>query len=331
MAAVKPLSGKVAIVTGASRGIGRGIALQLGQEGATVYVTGRSPKESDSNEAAQNNLPTLQSAANEITSRGGKGIAVYCDHRNADDIARLFEQVASEQNGQLDILVNNAFSAVNDITKANGKKFWELEPSFWDSVNDVGLRNHYICSVHAARLMVPKRSGLIVTISSPGGLRYLMNVAYGVGKCAKDRMAADMAVELKEHAVTSISLWPGTVKTELVMHNIKEGMFEDYHLEGLDGDDIKNIIEDGESIEFSGMCVAALAKDPKVIKFTGRTLFVGDLGDKYGLVDIDGRKVPSTRSVKALLGLLQYKKTAALVPGFIKIPGWIMSASQSKF
>uniref|UniRef100_A0A914UME2 Dehydrogenase/reductase SDR family member 1 n=1 Tax=Plectus sambesii TaxID=2011161 RepID=A0A914UME2_9BILA len=177
------LRGQVALVTGASRGIGKGIALQLGQAGATVYVTGRSPDKQESISATLK-LPSLNETAREITARGGKGIAIYCDHSDPDDIKRLFLAIAKEQNNRLDILVNNAYAAVNAVSRATGVKFWDLDPSLWDTVNNVGLKNHYICSVYAAKLMVPQRKGLIVTVSSAGGMRYLFNAAYGAGKAA---------------------------------------------------------------------------------------------------------------------------------------------------
>ncbi|PIO63418.1 oxidoreductase, short chain dehydrogenase/reductase family protein [Teladorsagia circumcincta] len=180
------LGGQVAIVTGASRGIGRGIALQLGEAGATVYVTGRKPSQSDA--AVLDYLPKLEQVANEITSRGGRGIAAFVDHSNMDEVKAFFERVERDHNGQLDILT---------LIGSAEKPFYECPPEMWDEVNNVGLRNHYYCSVYAARMMANNRSGLIVNVSSAGGLRYLFNVPYGVGKQALDRMSADMAVELK--------------------------------------------------------------------------------------------------------------------------------------
>jgi len=186
---------------------------------------------------------------------------VYCDHADEKDIKALFERIDKENNGQLDILINNAYAAVN---KNSGKMFWEMDVSMWDEVNNVGLRNHYFCTVYAARLMVPRRQGLIVMISSPGGMRYLFNIPYGVGKTACDRLAADTAVELQKHNITSVSLWPGAVKTELITHNVIE--------KPLDGkasaaeETVRRMFENGESTEFSGMCLRALAADPERLK-----------------------------------------------------------------
>ncbi|VDM96262.1 unnamed protein product [Thelazia callipaeda] len=207
------LRGKVALVTGASRGIGRGIALQLGEAGATVYVTGRHPDLSL--HASQNTLPTLKATAEDVTARGGKGIAVYVDHSNMSDVEKLFKRIDEETNGHLDILVNNAFSAVPQLADLSGQKFWEVSPELWDEVNNVGLRNNYYCCCYAARIMVRRCAGLIVNISSAGGLVYLFSVPYGVGKTANDRMASDMAIELRRYGITVVSIWPGPVRTEV--------------------------------------------------------------------------------------------------------------------
>lgn len=216
------LSGKIALVTGASRGIGKGIAVELGAAGATVYITGRSPDKAL-------NFPsttTLTEVADEINQKGGKGIVAFCDHTNPTDVKTLFEKIEKEQNGKLDILVNNAYSAVQFIGKNIDKKFYEIPEApedAWDTVNNVGLRNHYVCSVYASRLMAKNKSGFIVTVSSPGGIKHLFNIAYGVGKSACDRLAADMAFDLQDLGVTSIALWPGAVKTEIVQQTILNG------------------------------------------------------------------------------------------------------------
>ncbi|XP_039726340.1 dehydrogenase/reductase SDR family member 1 isoform X2 [Pteropus medius] len=197
-----PMKSQVCVVTGASRGIGRGIALQLCQAGATVYVTGR-------------HLDTLRATAQDAQSRGGRCIPVVCDSSQESEVRSLFEQVTREQ-GRLDVLVNNAYAGVQAILNNTNKAFWETPASFWDDINNVGLRGHYLCSVYGARLMVPAGRGLIVVISSIGGLKYLANVPYGVGKAACDRLAADCALELRRHGVSYVSLWPGLVQTELL-------------------------------------------------------------------------------------------------------------------
>ncbi|TKR71904.1 hypothetical protein L596_019436 [Steinernema carpocapsae] len=270
----KLLSGKVALVTGASRGLGKGIAVQLGAAGATVYVTGRPPTKQDAI-TEKLKLPSLEQAAKEISARGGKGIAIYCDHSDPEDVKRLFERIAREQNGRLDILVNNAYSAVMDVSKSIGSKFYDLDVSIFDRVNNVGLRNHYICSVYAARLMVPRKSGLIVTVSSGGGLTHLFNIAYGVGKSAKDRLAADMAHELLNSKICSVSLWPGAAKTEIINNTVlKANKHPNY-----------KFFSEGESTELAGKCVVALATDSKAMEKTGKILPTAWLAKEYNLLD----------------------------------------------
>lgn len=163
----------------------------------------------------------LESAGEEIKARGGQAIPIIMDHSKDEEVEELFNRINREQNGKLDLVVNNAYAGVHTIMEAMGKKFWETDAAgTWDSINNVGLRNHYLCTVHASRMMVPRKSGLIVNVSSPGGLVYLFNVAYGVGKAACDRMAADCGTELKKHNVTMISLWPGAVETEMIKTHV---------------------------------------------------------------------------------------------------------------
>ena len=156
-----------------------------------------------------------------------KGIVVVVDHSKDEQVTALFNQIKTENNGQLDILVNNAYAGVDvifDPGNNNRSKFYDLDPAQqWDAINGVGLRNHFLCTVYASRLMVERKDGLIVNISSAGGIRYLFNAAYGIGKAAVDRMAADCAIEFKESNITMVSLWPGPVKTEFIQENIING------------------------------------------------------------------------------------------------------------
>lgn len=313
------------MVTGASRGVGRGIALQLGEAGATVYITGR---QSGSLQLEEKDLPTLEKTAGEITERGGRGIAVFCDHSDKEQIRKLFERIEQETDGQLDVLVNNVFSAIRVVERAAGKAFWELEPETWDAVNDVGLRSNYYSSVYAARMMVKRHSGLIVNISSAGGLRYLFTVAYGVGKAAMDRMAADMAHELFGKGVTVISLWPGAVKTEVFEKMVKQGVFDasaDKTTRSL-----KKMIETGETPEFVGKAVVALASDPSVSSKTGRTMIAADLGLDYQFRDIDGHQPESMRSLKTIFTHFGYPSIGAHFPTWLRIPGWLMVAANCR-
>ncbi|CAD5213478.1 unnamed protein product [Bursaphelenchus xylophilus] len=273
------LAGKIAVVTGASRGIGKGIAVELGAAGATVYVTGRSPD----NALNFPSTTTLAEVAQEITAKGGHGIVAYCDHSKADDVKKLFQKIEKEQSGRLDILVNNAYSAVQYIGKNVDKKFFEYseEPEYaWDVVNNVGLRNHYICSVYAARLMVKRKSGLICTVSSPGGIKHLFNIPYGVGKSACDRLAADMAFDLQDYGITSISLWPGAVKTEIIQQTILAGR----------GKTDPALFEDGESIYFAGRCLSKIASSPDSFKYTGKIILTDEIADEFGINDVDGSR-----------------------------------------
>jgi dehydrogenase/reductase SDR family protein 1 len=260
------LKGKVAIVTGASRGVGKGCALELGAAGATVYLTGRSIAEGD---AA---LPgTVSSTAEEVDRLGGRGIGVRCDHHDDAQVEALFERVHSEA-GQLDVLVNNAFSIPRELT--SGQPFWETPISNWDDMIGVGTRSAYVASRFAARLMVPRRKGLIVNISSSGAAEYAWHVAYGVGKAALDRITRDTAHELRPHGVAVLSLWPGLVRTERI-ERVGERM------PGLD-------MSGAESQRFTGRAVVALAADAKVLERSGRAIASRELADLYGFTDIDG-------------------------------------------
>ncbi|KAF6027883.1 DHRS1 [Bugula neritina] len=280
------LSGKVCLVTGSSRGLGKGIAVQLGEAGATVYVTGRS----SSTEASVVG-GSLKETATEIDARGGKGIAVVCDHSNDEEVKALFTRI-KQDHGRLDVLVNNAYAAVTAIFKSHqaGEKFWQKEGEpgrWWDLVNGVGLRNHYICSAYAAQMMVEAKSGAIFNVSSFGGKSYLFDVAYGIGKAAVDRMSADMAVELKEHGVPCVTIYPGAVLTELITHSMKAD----------DSGRMEKIFSKGESPEFSGKAVVALASDPKLIEKTGKVLVCAEVAKEYGFTDIDGSSPPSRAQV----------------------------------
>lgn len=308
------LCGWVCVVTGASRGIGRGIALQLSEAGATVYITGRQET-------------TLKQTAAEVKARGGDCFPVICDSTDDKDIEELFERIKREQNGRLDILVNNAYAGVQAIFESMGKKFWETDPCIWDSINNTGLRGHYFFSVYASRLMVAQGRGLIVNISSMGGLRYLFNVPYGVGKAACDRMAADMAVELKSRGVASVSLWPGAVQTELV----KQFILEKDTPQGVNSN-FKEMFAGGETTELSGRCIVSLAKDKSLMSLTGKVLMTCDLSRRYGIKDVDGRSVVDYTSIKFLLTQVPYLSwLSAVVPSFLRLPRFVLTLASSRF
>ncbi|KAM7158438.1 dehydrogenase/reductase SDR family member 1 isoform 1-T2 [Molossus nigricans] len=310
-----PMMGQVCVVTGASRGIGRGIALQLCQAGATVYITGR-------------HLDTLQAAAEDAQSRGGRCVPVVCDSSQESEVRSLFEQVDREQHGRLDVLVNNAYAGVQTIMDNHKKAFWESPASIWDDINNVGLRGHYLCSVYGARLMVPAGRGLIVIISSIGGLQYLFNVPYGVGKAACDRLAADCAQELRCHGVSYVSLWPGLVQTELLKDHLeKNDNAEDPLFKQL-----KDHFSSGETTEMSGKCVVALATDPNILSLSGKVLPSCDLARRYGLRDADGRPIMDYLSLSSVLShVSSLGWLASYLPGFLRMPKWIMTLYTSKF
>lgn len=260
------LEGKVAVVTGGSRGVGKGCALELGAAGATVYVTGRTLEEG----AAP--LPgSIGATAQAVCEAGGQGVAVACDHRDDEQVQALFERVAREQ-GRLHVLVNNAFSIPKELT--SGKPFWELPISNWDDMIGVGTRSAYVASRFAAHSMIAAQTGLIANISSSGAAEYAWHVAYGVGKAALDRFTADASVELKPFGVAVVSLWPGLVLTERTEQ--ARGT-----IEGLD-------FEGAESQRFTGRAVVALASDPKIIERTGAAFTSRALAEQYGFRDVDG-------------------------------------------
>ncbi|AFZ18089.1 SDR family NAD(P)-dependent oxidoreductase [Allocoleopsis franciscana] len=311
---MKNLEGKVTLVTGATRGLGKGIAIGLGEAGATVYITGRRLNSSNSENDIPGSLNDTQLAVEQV---GGVCIPVCVDHSDDEQVRLLFERIQDEQ-GQLDLLVNNAYSGVQALGDANGKPFWESEPSFWDACNNVGLRSHYVASVFAARMMTQHQQGLICTISSWGGMSYIFGVPYGAGKAACDRLAAEMAVELKPHNVASLSIWPGIVGTEFITRFAAE-------MDDSSGADSQSsAIREGYNWEtplLTGRAIAALAADSTVMRRTGRVQIVAELAQHYGLVDKDGNRPVSLRSLRFLLplGLPTLRQYPWLVPD-IKVP-----------
>lgn len=267
------LNGRVALVTGASRGVGRGIALALGEAGATVYVTGRTVREAD----AAVPLPgTIGTTADEISRVGGQGIALRCDHRDDEQVRAVFEQIRREH-GRLDVLVNNVWGGYeyfNDGTEFwTERGFWTAPLSRWDNMFAAGVRAQYVASVLAAPMMVERRSGLIVNISFWAAQKPTMGVAYGAAKAASDQMARCMAHELREHNVAAVSLYPGLVRTEAVM-------------KAAEAFDLSN----SESPQFTGRAVAALAADNNIMQKSGQVLVGAALAAEYGFTDVDGKQ-----------------------------------------
>ncbi|MFJ9364767.1 SDR family NAD(P)-dependent oxidoreductase [Nocardia sp. NPDC101769] len=272
----KILAGKVAVVTGASRGIGKGIALELGAAGATVYVTGRT--------VTAGHLPgTVAGTAAEIDALGGIGVPVVCDHRDDAAVEKLFAQVRDEQ-GRLDVLVNNVYNSPASA-RWIGRKFWEVPPGAWDEGFDIGVRSHYVASVFAASLLIESQ-GLIVSVSSPGAIRQMHNAVYGVGKAAVDRLTADMAHDLDGTGATAVSIWPGIVNTELLQMVPADA--QGRRLVTLPGEGTFDL-DQAETPHFAGRAVVALAADPDRLARTGKAWKVADLAEAYGFTDLDGR------------------------------------------
>jgi NAD(P)-dependent dehydrogenase (short-subunit alcohol dehydrogenase family) len=251
-----------AFVTGASRGVGRGVAEALAEVGAHVALTGR-------DEAA------LAETAARVRALGGRPLALRCDHREAAQTEAAFA-AALAQLGALDVLVNAAWGGYENMAE-NGeftwpRPFWEQPLWRWDAMHAGGLRAAYHCSQLAARAMLAQRRGLIVNVSYWAAQKYLGNVAYGVAKCATDRLSADCAHELGAHGVAVVSLYPGLVRTERVMES---AAFFD--------------LSNSESPRFTGRAVLALTRDPDVLQKTGRALVAAELAREYGFVDVDGQ------------------------------------------
>ena len=273
------LSDRVCVVTGASRGIGKGIALALAEQGATIYVTGRTVT------PGEHPLPgTVGETAAEVDRRGGKGIAVQIDHGDDEQVAGLFAKLRREQ-GRLDLLVNNAFALPEDLTEP--KSFWEKPLSYLDMV-EVGVRSNYVAAWHAAQIMVPQQSGLIVATSGYVGVTYTYGVVFGLCKAAVDRMARDMAIELKPHNVASLSLWMGLTFTERAERVLKE--HPEMKTQTVTDPGV------GSSPEFPGRLIAALVQDPDILRRSGGTFITAELALEYGVTDIDGKVPPSLRN-----------------------------------
>ncbi|HLO84964.1 MAG TPA: SDR family NAD(P)-dependent oxidoreductase [Nostocaceae cyanobacterium] len=274
------LQGKVTVVTGASRGGGRGIALALGEAGAIVYVTGRSVNNSSTGE----NLPgTIAETAELVTARGGVGIPVYCNHKIDAEVEALFARVQQEQ-GKLDILVNNAWGGYENY---NGDRwsdsdanfidpFWQHSMQRWEGMFTSGVRSHLLSSRYAVPLMLPHRQGLIVNTTAWDRDKYLGNLFYDLAKNAVNRLSFAMALELQGYNIAALSLAPGWMRTERVIAALGEDL--DYNLT--------------ESPEYIGRAIVALASDAQIMKKSGQILAVGDLAQEYNFTDIDGRVIP---------------------------------------
>lgn len=288
----RPLKDCVAVVTGASRGAGRGIALELGAAGATVYVTGRSTRTKPAGSYGQllalsdmAAVPgSIDDTADEVTRQGGRGIAVQCDHTREEEVTALFDRVAQEA-GRLDLLVNNAWGGHESFTGVFDAPFWEHPLANWEAMFDRGVRNHLLASRCAAPLLLRQKRGLVVTTTFWDRDRYLRgNLYYDLAKAAMTRLAFGMAQDFRPHGVASVAVSPGWMRTEFVLagHKTDEAHWQE-----------RPALARTESPRYLGRAVAALAGDAQVMEKTGEVLRVADLALAYGFTDIDGRRVPA--------------------------------------
>ena len=277
---------RVAVVTGASRGAGRGIARALGMHGCTVYVTGRSERPGDAS------LPgTIHETAEAVTAAGGLGIAVRVDHGEDEQIRALFERVRRDQ-GRLDILVNNA-CALHDQLTAPGQ-FWEKPLAIVDML-DVGLRSGYIASYYAAPLLLEQRRGLVVFTSASGSVHYVYGPVYGAHKAGMDKFAADMAIDFADYNIAVLSIWMGALLTDRLKQVIASDPVKYGHLENA-----------AETPEFTGHIIWALFNDPKLMDMSGQTVIGAEMAVKYGIKDQGGRQPRSYRDTHNVAPRIQY-------------------------
>jgi NAD(P)-dependent dehydrogenase (short-subunit alcohol dehydrogenase family) len=267
------LEGKVALVTGASRGIGKGTAIALSREGATVYITGRTKVESENATGLSGSLETTVA---EIEAFGGKCVAIACDHTDDRDTERVFRKIAEDGNG-LDILVNCAWGGYEHFTDGTEfwkeKGFWDMPFARWDKMFDSGVRAHFVASSLACGVMIPRRRGLIVNLSFWAAERNDKGAAYSAAKAATNKMTECMAYELRDTGVSAVTLYPGLVRTESVMKS------QDFF-------DMGN----SESTEFTGRVVCALYNDANLTGKSGRRMTSAELAIEYGIADVDGKR-----------------------------------------
>jgi NAD(P)-dependent dehydrogenase (short-subunit alcohol dehydrogenase family) len=276
----KTLHGTVAVVAGATRGAGRGIAVSLGEAGATVYVTGRSTRD---NAATEGRPETIDETAEMVTSRGGKGIAVRVDHTVEDEVKALFERVRREQDGRLDLLVNDIWGG--DELAEWGRPFWEQSLQKGFLMQDRAVRSHITTARYGAPLMVERRRGLIIEITDGTDYAYRGNFFYSLAKVSNIHMAEAMAEDLRPFTVTALALTPGFLRSEAMLDRF--GVTEEDWRDGARKD--PHFIA-SETPYYVGRAVVALASDPKVSEKSGRTLSSWDLAREYGFTDIDGRQ-----------------------------------------
>lgn len=264
---MESLKGKIALVSGASRGAGRGIAYELGSAGATVYVTGRSVK----GDTTDNRPETIEETAEGVTARGGNGIAIRCDHTNEEDIKKLFEEIGKNHD-RIDILVNSVFGgSESSLPKGEGRNFWERPVENWNAMMVAGPKAYWLTTRYAMPLMNQQQNGLIVNLTFFIKNQISSNLIYDLAMNAINRMTLGMSKELKDLNISAVAVCPGWMRTERVI----DAGFKP---------------EDGttETTAYVGRAIGALATDAEVSKLSGQVLMVAELARKYGITDIDG-------------------------------------------
>jgi len=316
---------RVCVVTGASRGIGRGIALQLGSERARVYITGRSEE-------------ALEDLAAEIQQRGGEAVVTVCDHADVEATEEIFRKIDQMEGGNLDLLVNNAYGGVSNLVANLEVPFWQIGPSKWQAEMTVGLRSAYICTTLATKIMMNNsKSGLIVNVASSGGMRYDVTPLYGVRMAALDRMVQDCHIELRKYGskINMVGLWPGPVCTEFFMvkqedETAPESAEHRSHTSHSDyGEEIFSP-ERRETAEFPGLCVRHLLNDKNIAEKSGRVFNTVDLAHEFGFRDVDG-KMPVDLLALRNMFLFHGYSIGRWIPEFIRCPKFILTLLQHKF
>ncbi|WP_100404079.1 SDR family NAD(P)-dependent oxidoreductase [Bacillus sp. FJAT-42315] len=273
---MKPLTGKVALVTGASRGAGRAIAIELGKAGATVYITGRSTKGHPTNHWPG----TIDDTILQIEAAGGTGVAIRCDHTNDAETEAVIQQIRTEQ-GKLDILINNVWGA-HDLG-VEYKPFWELPLAHWDTMFTAGVRAQLATNHFAIPLLRENKQALIIHTTFWDENKYTGQFYYDLSKNALTRMAYGLSIELQQDCIAVLAVSPGFMRTELVLKHL--GVNEENWQEAED-------LSQTETPHYLGRGITALASDPNVMEKSGQVLKVGDLAKEYHFTDIDGRYIP---------------------------------------
>lgn len=257
------LKGKVAVVTGASRGIGKGIALALGEQGCVVYVTGRSTGDGER---------TIDTTARLVTEAGGEGRAIACDHSDDEQIKALFARISDEV-PCIDILVNNVYKIPDPPAWGGG--FWDHPLQIWDDQVGIGLRAHYVASWYAAPLLFKSEHAAMINISSPGGQSYHFSSSYGAGKAGLDRLTADMAIELEPKNIPAIAIYPGSVATEFIQDAAKQREMD---------------LSQAQTPLLVGRAVASLLDSDELMARSGSIQWVEDLVEEFDLYDEHGTR-----------------------------------------